>query len=89
MLNTFAKLIEQRFDFFDIGRMATYKAKQLAFFGRANTAAYRALKVDSANRIGPQSHFFGFGGLDGAHVNEDLLANVAREQTIRTRIHVV
>jgi hypothetical protein len=43
MLNAFAKLIEQGFDFFDIGSMATYKAKQLAFFGRANTAAHRAL----------------------------------------------
>ncbi len=91
MLNTFAKLIEQGLDFGDIGSMAAYKAKQLAFFGRANTAAYRALQVRQRQpHCARKAISSGFGGLDGAHVNEESVVLPAPDnKPSGTRIHVV
>jgi hypothetical protein len=72
MLNAFAKLIEQGLDLAKIGSMAAYKAEQLTFLGGADAAAHRALQVRQRQpHCARKASSGGFGGLDGAHVNEE------------------
>ena len=89
MLHTAAHHVEQDLDFLQVLRVATDKAQQFALFGRPHATAYRTLQKTGLNRLRTPGHFLRLGRANGAHVDEHLVMNLAREQTRRRTINVV